>query len=346
MMKLKYLVVITVISLMSIPVYAQIENTQTITKTGTTSAVFLKIAPDARASSMGKAFAAMPGDLSSVYWNPAGLDHLNRSEVLFANNQWLTGVDYFFLAYALKLPGIATLGFSAISLSVPEDIVTTESQPNGTGELWEAQDMALNLTVSRRLTDHFSIGGNVKYISQRIWHENSSAIALDLGALYLLPFNDIRLGAVLSNYGNKMQLSGRDLYFSADPDLVNSGTVTFVNSEYQTDKYPLPIIFRVGLSGEFIESSALRWTWAIDALHPNDNLESVNIGNEVALFETIILRVGWADLFLPDTEEGLTLGGGLNYRLMNSNAVLKLDYSYSDYGRLDHVQRFTLGLIF
>jgi hypothetical protein len=345
MMKIKLATILMVLFISGV-VHAQIDNTQTITKTGTTSATFLKIAPDARAAAMGKAFVAMTGDLSSIFWNPAGLDHLDRSEVLFVQSRWIADIDYFFLAYAQKLPGIGTLGFSATSLLFPDEMVTTESKPDGTGELWDAQDLALNLSFSRRLTDRFSLGANAKYISQKIWHEQSSAVALDLGALYLLPFKEIRLGAVLSNYGNKMRLEGRDLYFSSDPDPNNSGTVTFVNSEYQTDSYPLPIIFRVGLSGEFIQTNTLTWTWAIDALHPNDNLESVNLGSELVILETILLRAGWADLFLPDTEEGLTLGGGVKYRILTSNSYLKVDYSYSDFGRLDQVQRFSLSLSF
>ncbi len=326
--------------------FAQIGNSQTITKTGTTAAAFLKIAPDPRAAAMGNAFIAIPGDLSSMHWNPAGLDHITRSEVLFVNNKWLADIDYLFMAMAVKLPSIGTVGISATSLSIPQDLVRTEIKPDGTGEYWSAQDLSLTLSISRRLTDRFSIGGNAKFISERIWHESSANIALDFGTLYDMPIGGIRLAGVLSNYGPKMGLSGRDLYFSSDPDPINSGTVTFVNSEYQTDDYPLPLVFRVGLSGELFENQKVRLTWAADALHPNDNLESVNLGAELGLAETVFLRAGWSSLFLPDTEEGLTLGAGLNYRIGGSQSILKVNYSYSDHGRLKSVQRFSLGLAF
>mgnify|MGYP000695815015 FL=1 len=54
-------------------VYGQLDNTQTMTKSGTTAAQFLKIGVDARATAMGNAFTAMEGDVSSIFWNAAGL---------------------------------------------------------------------------------------------------------------------------------------------------------------------------------------------------------------------------------------------------------------------------------
>ena len=53
-------------------VFGQLVNSQTITKSGTTAGQFLKIGVDARGSAMGNAFTAMAGDVSSMFWNPAG----------------------------------------------------------------------------------------------------------------------------------------------------------------------------------------------------------------------------------------------------------------------------------
>ena len=80
--------------------------------------------------------------------------------------------------------------------------------------------------------------------------------------------------------------------------------------------------------------------------HPNDNAEWVNIGMEYALAETFFLRSGITTLFREDTEEGLTFGAGMNYRIGRSATQLKFDYAYSAYGRLKNVQRLSLGLKF
>jgi len=44
------------------------------------------------------------------------------------------------------------------------------------------------------------------------------------------------------------------------------------------------------------------------------------------------------------TEQGLTMGGGIFYRLGQSHTKIKIDYSYADFGRFDYIQRLTIGL--
>ena len=58
------------------------------------------------------------------------------------------------------------------------------------------------------------------------------------------------------------------------------------------------------------------------------------------------LRGGVSTLFRQDTEEGLTLGSGFNYRLPGSSTQIKLDYSYSEFGKLRDGQRLSIGIHF
>ena len=210
------------------------------------------------------------------------------SDVKFNNPVWLPGID----TLTMKPDGsVRAYGVWTGKSKSTGRIFTLPSYHNfgfkdgkiiSTGEYFDANDLAINLSYARKLTNKFSMGGNIKYIRQNIWHANANSIAADLGALFITPFKDIRLGASLSNYGSDMQMSGRNQKFSVDPDPTNEGNVEFVNAAYETDKFPLPLIFRVGLSGEIINSDFSRLTFAIDALHPNDNVEWVNLGLEFA----------------------------------------------------------------
>ncbi len=325
-------------------VFSQNTDANTITKRGTTVAQFLKIGVDARGTAMGGAFTAMRGDLSNIYWNPAGLAHVEGMQVMFVHTPWLVGTDFNYLAFAFNSPKIGILGFSFTSLTIPEDIVRTVEKPDGTGEKFDAGDLALTLSFSRKLTDKFSIGANLKYVQQRIWHSSARAIAGDLGALFVTPFKNIRIGASISNFGSSLKMDGRDMIISVDPDPNNEGNVEFVNALYETDYFPLPLLFRVGIAGELIQSDNSRLSFGLDALHPNDNSESVNAGLELAYSETFFLRGGFVTLFRDETEQGLTLGGGIFYRIGKSNSKIKIDYSYADYGRFDYIQRLTIGL--
>ena len=51
-------------------------------------------------------------------------------------------------------------------------------------------------------------------------------------------------------------------------------------------------------------------------------------------------------LFRIDSEEGLTLGSGLHYKIAGSSTQIKLDYAYSTFGRLKNVQRLSIGVHF
>ena len=343
-MKRKY-TLLAIPALLATALHGQ-TDTETITKTGTAVAQFLKIGVDARGAAMGGAFAAMEGDLSAVHWNPAGLGHHRGLEAIFAHSEWLADMNFNFAAVAFNLGELGVAGLSVTSLSTPEDLVRTVEQPEGTGEKFSANDLALGLTFARRLTDRFSIGGTLKFVRQGIWHMSATAVALDVGALFTTPFDNVRLGASIVNFGSDMRLDGRDIHFSQDPDPANQGNVEYVNALYETDKFPLPLAFRVGVATELVQNENFRFTAGIDALHPNDNAESVNVGGELAFNELLFLRGGYGTLFRKDSEEGAALGGGLHYRLWGGSTKLKIDYAYSSFGLLENTQRFSLAVEF
>ena len=89
---------------------AQLENDQNISKRGTTAAQFLKISTGGRGTAMGSANVAICSDLTSSYWNPAGLAHMKGIQVYFENNDWLAGTDHHFGAVGFSWPSVG--GFS------------------------------------------------------------------------------------------------------------------------------------------------------------------------------------------------------------------------------------------
>ena len=129
--------------LISVSIRAQIDNDETMEKAGIAAAQFLKIPYDSRGSAMGNTGVSIPGGISSSFWNPAIIAHIEKNEFGFFNSEWFASIsiDYFGLAISNKKFGV--VGFSIFSLSTPEDKVTTIYQPEGTGEEWKASDNAL-----------------------------------------------------------------------------------------------------------------------------------------------------------------------------------------------------------
>ena len=314
-------------------------------KVGTTAAPFLGIGAGPRAVSMGGAFTAVADDPTALYWNPAGISRYARTEAIIEHTNYLVGTSYNFFGAVVALNEDNAIGVSVTNLAYGSSEVTTVSQPDGTGETWNANDWAIGLSYSRNLTDRFSIGGTAKMILQQIWRESATGFALDAGLLYITPFNNMKIGMEIANFGTDMSLSGQDLLITVSPDQSVTGANSQIPAQYYTASYPLPLIFRVGLAMDVVRSSQNRLTLAVDAIHPSDNVQSVNLGAEYCWNNLISVRAGYKSLFVPDNQEGLTLGIGLNYDVTASFSV-KLDYAYQDYGLLKNIQKFGLTLGF
>lgn len=313
------------------------------TKTGTTATQVLKFNVGARAIGMGGAFTAISNDISSIYWNPGGTANITSSEAFFNHTALYADINHDFAAFATNLPDVGTIGVFVSVLSMDEMQVRTIENPEGTGEFFSYNTLVMGLNYSKFLTENFSLGFNAKFISENLWHMNATGIAIDIGTLYKIPvLNELRIASSISNFGTKMQLAGRDV-----TSIVNSGAgnENNINTNLELDKFDLPLIFRFGLSADVIKESESRLTVAIDAIHPNDHTEYLNTGLEYAWNEIVHIRAGYNSLFEQDSEKGLTLGFGLNYRVIEMLKV-KLDYAYQDFGRLNEIHYFTLGVTF
>lgn len=312
-------------------------------KVGTTAGQFLKIGVGPRASAMGEAFVAVANDATAIYWNPAGTARVGENQVHFGYNDWFLDLVYNYAHAAFPIPRVGTIGVQVTSLTMDEMKVRTEDQQEGTGEYFDASNLSMGLNFARNLTDRFSIGFNFKYIQEQIWHMKASSYALDVGTLFTTQFNGMRLGMSISNFGSKMQMSGRDALIKHDPDPFIEGNNDQINAHYDMDRWSLPLIFRVGLAMDVIESKFLTTTVAVDAIHPNDNYEYVNTGIELQFMNNVYLRGGLKSMFNDRFTEGATAGAGVRLDLYNASSIY-VDYSYTDSEYLMPVQRFSVAI--
>lgn len=317
-------------------------NAQTL-KTGTTAAQVLKFNVGPRAIGMGGAFTSVSNDILSTYWNPAGTASIVSNEAFFNHTDLYIDIKHDYAAFASNLSDLGTVGLFVSVLSMDEMQVRTIEKPEGTGEFFNAGALVIGVNYSRYLTENFSIGFNFKYVNESIWHMSASGFALDVGTLYKIPIlNEFRIAASISNFGTKMQQSGRDV-----TKTFASGSTgrDILNVNLELDHFDLPLLFRFGVSADLIKDESSRLTAAVDAVHPNDHSEYINSGLEFSWNEIVFIRGGYNSLFETDSEKGLTVGFGLNYRLIDA-IKLKLDYAYQDFGRLTSIHYFSFGITF
>jgi hypothetical protein len=318
-----------------------------VSKAGTTSAVFLEIPAGARAIAMGGAFVGTANDVSSLYWNVAGMARLYRNEALFSHNEWLADTRFDFAALAVPLESFGTLGLSFTSLSMDDMLVRTVERPEGTGELFSAGSFAVGVHYARNLSEQFSIGFTAKYISESIWNMRAQAFAIDVGTLFTTQFlNGLRIGAQISNFGTDMKLAGRDTrtFHPIDPNKLGSNDRIPQNIEM--DSWHLPLNFQFGIAVDAVKNDDHLLTLAADALHPSANYESMNVGFEYGFRNTFFVRAGFRSLFLQDREGGLSAGAGVLANLFGNQITGRVDYAFQDFGRLKSVHVLAVSVLF
>lgn len=318
-----------------------------VTKTGTTAAKFLSIGIGARANAMGGAFTSVANDASALYWNPAGAADLTKYEAMFTYTSLYKDLNINLNYFALVIPveELGSFGVSVTALDYGDMDVTTEYYPEGTGEKFSAASYAFGLTYARHITDDFTVGATVKYITESIFNSSANGVAFDVGTTFNTPFFGIKFASIITNYGSKMQISGEDLLIRYDADPSRRGNNESVDAYYKTDRFELPLRLQIGISKDIKFFKGQRLTIAVDATHPNDNSEYVNVGGELSFLDDLIfLRGGYKGLFLKDNQEGLTLGVGLDYAL--GIFSVGFDYSYQEFKYLSYTHSFGVSFKF
>jgi hypothetical protein len=314
------------------------------TKAGTSFGQFLLIEPGARIAAMGNAGATLGDGLQSVYYNPGAIGQLQAMEIDFSHAEWFAGIRYDHVAAGMPL-GRWGQGYASLtSLNSGEIDVRTVEQPLGTGERYSVSDLSLALGWGMQVTDRVAAGLQVSWVQEKIWNSTANAFTFSLGTLYRVSPNGLRLGASLSNFGTEAGFDGRDLRITYDNDPDRTGDNSSLPGERFTGEYPVPILFRIGISMPYRYGPRWKTLLAADAAHPSDDGESVSLGGELEYRDVVALRAGYQSLFLEDSELGFTAGAGFRGRLETFN--YRLDYGWADQGRLEATHRFTLGVTF
>jgi hypothetical protein len=297
---------------------------------GTEGAPELTIAVGARGSALGGAVVGDASGVEAMFWNPAGLGTLTKTETMFSHTQYFADMKLNYAAIGTHLGDFGVIGFSAKVLSVGDVIVTTESAPEGTGEIAQPTFTVLGFTWARQFTDRVLFGATGNLVSEHVINENAAGVAFDFGVQYLTGWRGLKLGMVMKNFGPGMTYSGPGTEISVlPPDQDPSGQPRIFTSE--TSSFELPSFFTLGASCDLYSVPQYRVT-VLGALQ-NNNFQgnAMRAGLEWRYRDLFALRGSYYGSYVgttdPNTAEdnskfiggddlytGLALGGGFSFR--------------------------------
>ncbi len=300
-------------------------------KGGRTSFQFLKIGMGARQSAMGEASIAVVQDVNSVFWNPAGIRGVESIQTSFSYVKWLADMNYAAGAVGYNWDGIGVFALSIAALDygdIPEATVQGAGNDTRTGNSVSGGDFMAGLSYSRPMTDRLSLGITVKYLHESLWDYSASTIAFDVGTVFDLGYNGVKLAMSAQNFGS---------------------AVKYLEESDREAGYDLPLVFRIGLAATLLGGSDAfvnvnpmhRVVVSAEAINTNDFSERLHLGGEYWFSDLLALRAGYR---MNYAEGNWTLGVGLAPSFAGMD--VRLDYAYVAYEFLDAPHRLTLSLGF
>lgn len=303
---------------------------------------FLSIATDARAAAMGGAFTAVPGNSSSIFFNPANMASMNSfADMSLSQNKWIADINHYSgcLAFSPVNGHYGVFALSVLSVDYGEFLgtevdATADKGYRDTGT-FSPTAYAIGIGYARALTDRFSVGGHIRYVNQKLGNS-------------ILPVGDVADG-ITTDVDNKVDVVAFDfgtIYRTGFKSLVFGMSVRNFAQEvkFETEGFQLPLTFNIGIAMNvfdfFKENNDMHSLLvSVDALHPRAYSERINIGAEYWFKEMFALRSGYNYNY---DERGITAGFG--FKLTFGNHNLAIDYAYTPFGIFDNVQRMSFRL--
>ena len=171
---------------------------------GGTNSPFNLAGVGARALALGKAYVAVAQDPTVVYWNPAGLDYLEKKSASFFYSNLIAGSSYNFIGIAYSTISIGSFGFGWIRIGT-DDIVARDEKAVPGENLGFSQQLLL-FSYAKRLPFNLALGFSLK-IEHFNLNVSDTGFGGDLGFFYRPGFDS----AILQNisFGLNIQNIGR-----------------------------------------------------------------------------------------------------------------------------------------
>ncbi len=181
---------------------------------GQNSFPFLRHASSARIEALGGSAIAIKDDDVALAWqNPAMLSEKTSGTISMNHQSFLGGVQHGYVGYGQYVPKLNMTLHGAVKYVSYGDFAATDEYGVEKGT-FSAAEQAFTIGVSKQLSQHYSIGTNLKYIHSQLESYKASGLGLDVAAMYWNPEKRIGVTIVAQNIGRQLgtYFSGQTRY--------------------------------------------------------------------------------------------------------------------------------------
>lgn len=263
---------------------------------------------DARASALANAVVTLEDDPFALFINPATLYTVESRNIGVTFQKNISDINSGNLVYINdKITSSGTWAFSSNFI----DFGTFErSDVNGfrDGTTFGGQNVNLGLSYANELDSNFYYGATARFLFAGLENQSSSAVVLDIGAVYEFSDKRSNIGVSLLNAGTVLStFDGSD--FSITPDM---------RIGFSHKLQGMPLLFNITLHHLLNDYDSFFQRFG-----------NVAVGGEFSLGESVKLRGGY-DFYTrsnltPDSQaalSGLSFGAGLIFDVMDINLAL------------------------
>lgn len=306
---------------------------------------FLSVVSDARAAALADAMTSLELGSSALYFNPAGMANMTGLvDVTASMNSWIADIRHntFSMAFSPVQGNYGVIGLSYQGVNYGDFYGTRvnkgiEAGYEDTG-LFQLSANAAGLGYAKRLTDRFSVGGQVRIVTQDLGESEIPLITIQTDTAGVA-YSDTS-SRVVSNSMSPYAFDFGTQFKTGFKSLVFGMSVRNFSQEikYVEEGFQLPLVFNLGISMDLMDligggNLDQSLYVSVDASHYRSHVEQVKIGIDYRLLKLLSLRGGY---ITSNDESGLTFGMGL------SHFGFTFDYAFTPYGIFGSVQRMTV----
>ncbi len=282
---------------------------------------FLRTPVGARASAMGGAFVAMPGDVHDIFYNPSGLALVSGRVGTFSYLKHVLDFQSGFVAVTQPVENLGHFG-AGLQYFNYGSFQKADASGNQLGT-FGASNVAVTLSYANSLfgandasqNSNIHYGLSVKFIYSKIASYSSTAAAADFGFTYETPIQDLVVAGGVFNLGKSF-------------------------SPFISTKDALPLNYRLGFSKILahlpLQLSVEGYKFAGEKL-------GFSFGGEFTITRNFFLRFGYNSIgkdqklgLSQDKFAGLSFGTGFIWNGYH------LDYGFTASGAIGNLNRLSI----